>query len=233
MAAPSKWALFMDRSARIAKDSVMRAVRMNGLNPAMGPTTLFTFRSQADMAQYVVGSDKDIGGNSSAHLDIGSDGRGRFWGEMRTDVKPHMEGKIRGGYAGFRNKMRPSLFGNVTDDASLHQYLALRVRAGGDPRTRNGYFVNIQTDGPVQSDLWQHRLYLRKDGEWEDVLIPFSSFILTNSGEAVSSDMTMMREQIRSIGISLLGGKANVQGPFELGIDSIGLTNDKADSEKD
>ena len=67
--------------------------------------------------------------------------------------------------------MRPSLFGNVTDDLSLYKYLSLRVRAGGDPRTRNGYFVNVQTEGPVETDVWQHRLYLRGNGEWEDVLV--------------------------------------------------------------
>jgi NADH dehydrogenase [ubiquinone] 1 alpha subcomplex assembly factor 1 len=50
--------------------------------------------------------------------------------------------------------------------------------------------------------------------------------MLTNSGEAVSSDMRMMQEAIRSVGISLLGGKANIQGHFELGIDCIGATNE-------
>lgn len=142
--------------------------------------------------------------------------------------------------------MRPSLFGNVTDDLSLYKYLCLRVKAGGDPQTRNGYFVNVQTDGPIETDLWQHRLYLRGNGEWEDVLVcrvhdffryrysntlrkfqvPLHKFILTNSGEAVNSTMAMMSESIKSIGISLLGGNANIQGKFELGIDYIGATAD-------
>jgi hypothetical protein len=57
-------------------------------------------------------------------------------------------------------------------DMSLHQYLALRVRLGGHPRTRNSYFVNIQTDGAINADLWQHRLYTRRDdGDWEDVFV--------------------------------------------------------------
>ena len=59
----------------------------------------------------------------------------------------------------------------MTNDLSHHRYLALRVRAGGDPKTRTGYFVNLQTDGPVQTDLWQHRLFLRGNGEWEDVYV--------------------------------------------------------------
>jgi len=37
--------------------------------------------------------------------------------------------------------------------------------------------------------------------------------------------MEMRRESVRTIGISLLGGKSGVEGPYELGIDSIGLVN--------
>lgn len=32
-------------------------------------------------------------------------GDGRFWGEVRRDVRPEWKGKVRGGYAGFRNKV--------------------------------------------------------------------------------------------------------------------------------
>lgn len=64
------------------------------------------------------------------------------------------------------------MFGELTDDISNHEYLALRVRAGGHPRTRNAYFVNMQTDSPVSGELWQHRLYFRKnDGSWEDIFV--------------------------------------------------------------
>ena len=60
----------------------------------------------------------------------------------------------------------------MTEDVSNHRYLALRLRARGNPRTRNSYYVNIQTDGPVTSDLWQHRIFFqRDDGEWEDVFV--------------------------------------------------------------
>lgn len=56
--------------------------------------------------------------------------------------------------------------------------------------------------------------------------MPLSKFILTNSGEAVNSEMTMMAEAVRSVGISLLGGNANIHGKFELAIESIGATNE-------
>ena len=82
---------------------------MDGLNVSTAPATLFRFRSQEDMAQYIIGCDADIGGTSTCKLDLGPDGRGRFWGEMRLNVRSDMQGKIRGGYAGFRNKVCASL----------------------------------------------------------------------------------------------------------------------------
>jgi NADH dehydrogenase [ubiquinone] 1 alpha subcomplex assembly factor 1 len=110
---------------------------------------------------------------------------------------------------------------------SLHEYLALRVRGGGDPRTRDSYYINIQTDGPISTDLWQHRLYLRRtDGGWEDLVVPFAAFRLTNSGELVDAPIKMGREAVRSIGISLLGGNSGVQGEYELGVDSIRVVNE-------
>lgn len=106
------------------------------------------------------------------------------------------------------------------------------------------FFVNIQTDGPVTSDLFQHRLYLddKKGSEWQTVLvslacrthqivnvnrkrrtglvltlfdfplhapsfamqIPFDDFVLTNTGQVSYSQVSMMREKIRTIGISVV-----------------------------
>jgi len=117
------------------------------------------------------------------------------------------------------------------------------VRAGGDPRTHNSYFVNLQIEEPFEStDLWQHRLFFqRHDNQWEDVFvsalsillsflltraqIPFSSFIRTNMGQ-VTEARGDMGTQIRSIGVSILGGHSYIAGKYELGIDSIRLVNE-------
>lgn len=129
------------------------------------------------------------------------------------------------------------MFGDLTDDVSGHEYLALRVRLAGDPATHNSYYVNIQTGGPVSSDLWQHRLYFRRrDNDWEDVFIPFTNFVRTNSGEMSQNQLKMFRERIRSIGLSILGGNSGLEGSYELGIDSIRAVNEDqvlaADAEK-
>ncbi|KAG2347692.1 complex I intermediate-associated protein CIA30 [Suillus weaverae] len=234
-------------------------LRMEGADgPSRAPLTLFRLNSKQDIEQFATGCDADIGGTSTVHLELeesrehnkgnGSTATGRFWGEMRLDVRPELQGRIRGGYAGFRSKPRPTLFGEMVDDVSNHQFLALRLRLGGDPRLRNSYFVNLQTDGPITTDLWQHRLYFqRNDGGWEDVFvcpihtltfalaptdrtplkIPFENFILTNTGELVQHQIAMMRERIRTVGISLLGGNSGVSGSYDLGIDSIRAVNEE------
>ncbi|CDO76991.1 hypothetical protein BN946_scf184298.g18 [Trametes cinnabarina] len=198
--------------------------------PSRVPKVLFTFNSREDISQFATGCDADVGGTSTVNFELDestakpSDAgetkassphdivvnrpTGKFWGEMRLAVRPGLEGKIRGGYAGFRSKPRPTLFGELTDDVSNHEYLALR------------------TDGPITTDLWQHRLFFRRDdGGWEDVFIPFKDFVLTNTGELVPHQVQMYRERIRTIGISLLGGNSGVEGPYELGIDSIRAVN--------
>jgi len=63
---------------------------------------------------------------------------------------------------------------------SNHRFLALRVRAAGHPRTRGSYFINVQTEGPTNDDLWQHRLYFsRDDGGWEDVFVRLAFFTVS------------------------------------------------------
>lgn len=82
--------------------------------PSRNPKTLFTFNSQDDMRMYATGCDGDIGGNSTVKLEldesehnaqINKSATAKFWGDMRLDVKPQYQGRVRGGYAAFRNKV--------------------------------------------------------------------------------------------------------------------------------
>lgn len=91
--------------------------------PVRSPITLWKFNTREDIAQYATGCDADIGGTSTVHLDLDESTTsedpskdplaplrptGRFWGDMRLGVRHEFEGKVRGGYAGFRNKVRLS-----------------------------------------------------------------------------------------------------------------------------
>lgn len=89
----------------------MRGVR----GPVRTPRTIFSFNTKGDVDQFATGCDGDDGGLSTVHLDldsrpevndpIGKLGTALFWGDMRLKVKHGMEGKVRGGWAGFRNKV--------------------------------------------------------------------------------------------------------------------------------
>lgn len=89
--------------------------------PDRTPLTLFTYNTALDVAQNATGCDADIGGTSTVHFDLdestATEDRStdplaplrptaRFWGNMSLGVRSEYQGKVRGGYAGFRNKVR-------------------------------------------------------------------------------------------------------------------------------
>ncbi|GAC96140.1 complex I intermediate-associated protein [Pseudozyma hubeiensis SY62] len=213
-----------------------------------GALLMYAMTQPAHLTNFATGSDSDIGGLSQCRLGLDESSRGRFYGTLSSQVP--RGGKIeKSGYAGFRNRNRPTLFGNQCWDTTVHPFLALRVRnrlakkpvaaaektdkaeTGGGLRAAlhandpSGpaasraihalglgrkelpgpkFFVNVQTDGPVTSDLFQHRLYLdeSKGSDWQTVVIPFDDFVLTNTGQVSNSQVSMMREKIRTVGIS-------------------------------
>ncbi|CCM02288.1 uncharacterized protein FIBRA_04376 [Fibroporia radiculosa] len=220
----SRLTQYLHRSSKLLRDNASRVMRMQGADePLRTPKTLFTFNSHEDIHQFATGCDADIGGTSTVHFQLDQS-------SVAPTLNEQKSAEARRPTAKFWGQMslgpRTTLFGEMTDDVSAHQFLALRLRVAGHPRTRNSYYVNLQTDGPITTDLWQHRLYFRRDdGAWEDIYIPFNDFVLTNVGEVSPQQITMFRERIRTVGISLLGGNSGAEGPYELGVDYIRAVN--------
>ena len=93
-------------------------------DPVRTPITLLTFNSAEDLSQFATGCDGDIGGLTTARLDLDTSSAdpaaglralqpprptGKFWGEMRLGTRPGFENQIRAGYAGFRSKVCTAL----------------------------------------------------------------------------------------------------------------------------
>lgn len=84
---------------------------MEGVNePNRKPITLFNFNSHEDLSKFATGCDADIGGTSTVNLTLERPSPAekpfaKFWGDMRLGVHPQLQGRVRGGYAGFRNKV--------------------------------------------------------------------------------------------------------------------------------
>ena len=211
---------------------------------------LYELTNAKQIAQIATGSDTDIGGISRCHVALEQDAAGkgyaRFYGTVSSQI-PRNASLERSGYAAFRNKSRPTLFGNESWDTSMYPYLLLRVKnnlpqpaqASGPslraalhahdpsgpavpravhalglpypgvpaPRTAGPlFFINVQTDGPVNTDLYQHRLFLddAKGDAWQTITIPLDDFVLTNTGVVSESQVSMLREKVLSVGISVL-----------------------------
>ena len=166
-------------------------------------------------------SDADIGGFSSSSLDHVpkspyQPAHARFHGLISTELPRNNPQVQRTGFVGWRNKDRPrTIFGRSLWDLDPFALLVLRVKSDG-----RKYFVNLQTESIVPTDIHQHRLHTRKVGEWETVFIDFKSFVRTNHGEVVEPQSEMMRQKTRSIGFSLTD---RLPGPFDIAISDIGV----------
>ncbi|KAL8965434.1 MAG: hypothetical protein Q9183_003854 [Haloplaca sp. 2 TL-2023] len=149
----------------------------------------------------------------------------RFHGNISIALPPDRPHIQRSGYAAWRNKDRgPTLFGKSLWDVDPYLFLALRIKSDG-----RKYFVNLQTESLVYTDIHQHRLYAQRPGEWETVVLSWSNFVRTNYGQVVEPQNEIMKQKVRTVGIGLTD---RVPGPFDLRVHSIWATNrmDDADS---
>ena len=150
-----------------------------------------------------------------------------FHGKISTKLPANRPDVQRTGYAAWRNMDRGrSLFGQLWWNVDPYVYLALRVKSDG-----RKYFVNIQTDSIVETDIHQHRLYTKyhrgaggpdDPGSWETVLIKLIEFVRTNHGVVTEPQSEMLRQKVKSVGIGLID---RMPGDFSIGIGAVWATN--------
>ncbi|KAK8201974.1 hypothetical protein M8818_005499 [Zalaria obscura] len=197
---------------------------MEGIYGAKTPYHLITFKTADDIDLCKTMSDRDMGGFSKVSLThVPAEGKepphARFTGSISTELPPNRPDVQRSGYAAWRTRdRRATLFGRSVWDIDPYRYLALRVKSDG-----RKYFVNIQTESIVPTDIHQHRLYTRNPGEWETVVLNFDDFVRTNFGMVVEPQKDMMKQRVRSVGIGLID---RLTGPFDLRIADVYATND-------
>ena len=168
-------------------------------------------------------SDADEGGFSTVALEHVPQSRKepahmRFSGTISTELPRNRPQIQRTGYAAWRNHDRPpTILGRSLWNIDPYAYLALEVKSDG-----RKYFVNLQSETIVPTDIHQHRLFARRPGEWETVFIKWNDFVRTNYGMVVEPQSELLRQKIRTIGI---GSIDRVPGPFDLAIGRIWATN--------
>jgi NADH dehydrogenase [ubiquinone] 1 alpha subcomplex assembly factor 1 len=138
-----------------------------------------------------------------------------FHGILSTYSK---DPKRQMGYAAIRSHLRPIQwlqYGKI----SLDEFDYLLLRFKGDGRT---YIINIQVVGFVPDDIFQCFLYTKKiedqSHDWQEILLKFEDFVLTYQGFVQIDQVSLPKNQIKTIGI-LLADKQS--GPFKLELDLI------------
>lgn len=201
---------------------------MEGIKAPTGPYQLLDFTDPDTIPSCKTMSDGDMGGFSTVSLEqvpatTGEPAHARFHGNICLDLPRNRPDVQRTGYAAWRNRDRPaSIFGKSLWNMDPYAFLALRVKSDG-----RKYFVNVQSETLVYTDIHQHRLYTRRPGEWETVLIKWSDFVRTNYGQVVEPQTELPTEKVRTVGIGLTD---RVPGPYDLAISKVWATNGLDDS---
>ncbi|XP_078589804.1 complex I intermediate-associated protein 30, mitochondrial-like [Branchiostoma floridae x Branchiostoma japonicum] len=188
---------------------------------------LWKFRGPEDLDQWLVSSDKEMGGKSEAHLTLSENNTAFFHGV--TNIEVPKDGATRySGYAAMRSKQKQAAF-NRRSQMDLSPFNVLNLRVRGDGRS---YMITLSPEGYFSSqwnDLWCYFFFTRGGPHWQDIHIPFSKFFMTSKGRVQDAQCPVPKDRINTIGITL-GDKIN--GPFELEIDFMGVTMDMTHKEE-
>lgn len=214
----------------------LTALNLEGLQLPVAPYPIFDFADPETITSLKTITDQSVGGFSKATLtqyardestDPPTPAHALFQGNISTKLPANRPDIHRSGYAAWRNQDRGrTLFGELFWNVDSYMYLALRVKSDG-----RKYFVNVQTDSIVESDIHQHRLYTKyhkgaegpeSPAQWETVWIKLHEFVRTNHGVVAEPQSEMLRQRVKSFGIGLIDRKP---GPFELGIAAVWATN--------
>ncbi|KAF2751996.1 CIA30-domain-containing protein [Sporormia fimetaria CBS 119925] len=220
---------FLQRSIEEFKRRSADAIKLKGITKPTKPFPLILFDSPQDIQKCKRMSDQDMGAFSTAELDFHpasekEPAHAHFHGKISTELprdRPHIE---RTGYAGWRTLDRGwTVFGKSVWDVNAYTYLAIQFKSDG-----RKYFVNVQTDSIVPTDLHQHRLISKTPGKWETLLIKWNEFVRTNHGQVVEPQREIMTQRVRTVGMALID---RIPGPYDLKISRIWATNATMDDD--
>ncbi|PSC70312.1 putative complex I intermediate-associated 30 [Micractinium conductrix] len=183
---------------------------------------LFRFVNSEDLALWSTFSDAEVGGKSTAALQPAEEPKGTalFTGSYSTEVGEGAHARLRrSGYAGISSAPKDA-------PMDLEDFDALVFRVRGDGRQ---YIASIRCENWLvderSNDVWQAFLFACK-GEWSEVEIPLSRFLLTWKGKVVEEVVELNSKRITTLGISLAGGdQLQPQGQYGLGLDWIAARN--------
>eukprot|EP00094_Tigriopus_californicus_P001621 TCALIF_01568-PA protein Name:"Similar to CG7598 Probable complex I intermediate-associated protein 30, mitochondrial (Drosophila melanogaster)" AED:0.13 eAED:0.13 QI:0/0/0/0.66/1/1/3/0/230 len=180
------------------------------------------FKPDEDLQDHwVTTCDSDWGeGYSKCELTRSKTGRGYFSGELSTRVPK--DGRIvRSGYCNLRTAIILRSFARRAE-LKFQYYTAFRIRIRGDGRP---YYMNVHLNNRYDiyyNDLWSFPIHTRGGPYWQEVTIPFSKFFLSVKSFLMDDQERFDSTIVNGVSFTL---KDDVDGPFALEVDEIGLVN--------
>ncbi|KAI5806880.1 complex I intermediate-associated protein 30-domain-containing protein [Geopyxis carbonaria] len=220
---------FVKRNLEQMSIAANRVLSVGGLNSPVSDLELISFRDSSTTQGLKVFTDQGIGGFSQAQMDsvhlppstLDSDAPAqyaRFHGTISIELPTNQPNVERSGFAAWRTQdPQWTLLGRAVFNCEAHAFLALRIKSDGSK-----YYVNLQSDSMVTSDLFQHRLFTKKPGQWETVYLPFTDFVKMHMGGVMKRQERIPQNNLTTVGLGLID---RIPGPFELCIEAIWATN--------
>eukprot|EP00877_Chromochloris_zofingiensis_P001149 jgi/Chrzof1/11034/Cz05g21060.t1 len=181
---------------------------------AAKPAVLYTFCNHKAIKQWHVFTDKNFGGKSTADFTLAPGGEAAvFRGHYSTEQDDDADMK-RAGYCVAASKVM-----SYSDYFDIERHTHLIYTVKGDGHT---YVANVRTDSLSGSggDVWQAP-FTPGTGDFSDIKIPFSSFVMTYKGQLVQHNFEMMRDKIISVGVAISARETTAQRDFSLEIKQI------------
>lgn len=189
---------------------------------------LWKFNGEESLKDWVLTTDHDnLEGRSKAFFTVSQTNRALFHGHLCTEI-PKDGLLTRAGYCNIRSPYNVASFEELLPyDWSSFTHLVLRFR--GDGRSYM-LVVHYFADYDI---LWniQHNfpLYTRGGPYWQTAKIPLSKFYSSYKGRIQDKQNEMDTSKVKSFAITIAD---NIDGPFKLEIDYIGLYYDKNHDEE-
>ncbi|XP_077994159.1 complex I intermediate-associated protein 30, mitochondrial-like [Glandiceps talaboti] len=189
--------------------------------------TLWKFEDQESLSTFVVATDKDQGGKSTAEFTLSKNNKGLFHGVLCTEVPRDGETEYSG-YCTIKSKQLYRSFDRKIQ-LDLSPFNILRMRVRGDGRS---YMINLITESffsDNKDDMWNFFLFTKGGPYWQDVKIPFSKFFLTHKGRIQDRQVYADLERVNAISFTIADA---IDGEFALEIDHISVDFDPVHQEE-
>lgn len=168
-----------------------------------------SFDCPEDLKQMRLMTDQDMGGKSTAEFVYDEQQQcAVFKGNL--DLTPGRPNVQNSGFAALVSSGRLGPW-------NLEDYNAIMVRAKTDGRI---YVTNVRAPSVIEDDMFQ-AYTIGTEGEFCDIVLPFSDFIATHRG-FIEGQIELDSRLIETVGVLMAQRRA---GPFRLELKSISAVN--------